>query len=545
MKRIKRLSAMVANQIAAGEVVERPASVLKELLENSLDAGATDIQIQVSQGGLSFIRVKDNGHGILKEDLALSLIRHATSKVSQITDLSAISSLGFRGEALASIVSVAKCVISSKPEKQQTAWSASVKGDELEPYLYPASPFDGTTVEVRDLFYNTPARRKFLKSVRTELNHIDHLVKSCALSHPQTSFTLSHQGKELRRYGRCDALAERVKQVMGPRFCEKTYYLEYANTGYQLRGWVGDEGTFRKSADCQYFFINHRAIRDKLTMHAIRNAYHQLGFDMDNGFASYVLSLEVPLDEVDVNVHPTKHEVRFSDPSFVHDFIQKSIKMALEEVRSSSESSDELPSDDIRVSVIQAKESQKSGEMTARPGVPNYTPSLNLEIYKPKPKGQSHFWRHYHFSFKQDLLVIDLKKDKNLIWDALLKKAELEPFPVRICLFPYPLSHPIKIHPKLEKLGFIIKKNMQGDYLLQGIPSFLKEQTIHEMIEGLEDTATPVIDSVVKILRSQSWELFKQDEFFEDFLLRPNMAYQKAMDEQAFDALFNKEDVTD
>lgn len=327
MTRIQKLPTLLANQIAAGEVIERPASVVKELVENSIDAGATQIEIDIEQGGTRLIRIRDNGQGIHPEDLPLALSRHATSKIRTPNDLGEIQTLGFRGEALASIGSVSRLTLTSAQAKQ-TAWQANVEGD-VEPVIKPAAHPPGTTIEVRDLFFNTPARRKFLRAEKTEFDHIDELIKRMALSSFAVNFTLKHNQRLIRQYFAAEdkTATARLSALCGPAFVENAAYIESEGAGMALRGWIALPTFSRSQADLQYFYVNHRIVRDKTVMHALKTAYHDVLYR--DRYPAYVLFLTIAPQAVDVNVHPTKHEVRFRDGRTVHDFIFKSISDAL------------------------------------------------------------------------------------------------------------------------------------------------------------------------------------------------------------------------
>ncbi|OCG05184.1 DNA mismatch repair endonuclease MutL [Gilliamella sp. wkB112] len=315
------LSPQLANQIAAGEVVERPASVIKELVENSLDAGSTQIDIDLEQGGCKLIRIRDNGCGIAKDELALALARHATSKISTLDDLEAIISLGFRGEALASISSVSRLTLTSRTAEQSEAWQVYAEGRDMTPTIKPAAHPVGSTVEVLDLFYNTPARRRFLKTEKTEFMHIEEFVRRIALARPDVTFNLQHNGKLVTQY-RSSVLAKRVELVCGRAFMQKAVTLDWQHDDLLIQGWVASSET----SDLQYFYVNGRVIKDKLLNHALRQAY----ISRTNEQQSYVVFLQLDPKQVDVNVHPSKHEVRFHEARLVHDFVYQAIVMALE-----------------------------------------------------------------------------------------------------------------------------------------------------------------------------------------------------------------------
>ncbi|HIF73847.1 MAG TPA: DNA mismatch repair endonuclease MutL [Porticoccaceae bacterium] len=343
MTRINLLSQRLANQIAAGEVVERPASVIKELLENSLDAGASRIEVEIEQGGVKRMRIRDNGQGIHKDDLALALSRHATSKIAELNDLENIASLGFRGEALASISSVSRLSMTSKTpvheqssnqtaanKAEENAWKVEVAGQEMETSLEPAAHPQGTTVEVRDLFFNTPARKKFLKTEKTEFSRIDEVVKRIALSRFDVQFSLDHNHRAIHKLLPANSEQEqqrRVALVCGPAFAENSVFVEMEGPGLKLWGWVSLPTFSRSQADLQYFYVNGRIIRDKLVTHAVKQAYRDVLFH--GRHPAYVLYLELSPATVDVNVHPTKHEVRFRDGRLVHDFLFSSLHKAL------------------------------------------------------------------------------------------------------------------------------------------------------------------------------------------------------------------------
>ncbi len=348
MSKIKLLSPRLANQIAAGEVVERPASVVKELLENSLDADTRRIEVDIEAGGSKLIRVRDDGAGMTAEDLPLSLGRHATSKIASMEDLEQVVSLGFRGEALASISSVSRLAITSNDGDENSAGNCAESGGrDMEVTVKPAPHPRGTTVEVRDLFFNTPARRKFLRTEKTEFNHLEEVVKRQALSRYDVAFSLRHNQRVVHQLRECSSQAERerrVAQVCGPAFMEQALYIEADIGELKLWGWVGLPTFSRSQADLQYFFVNGRVVKDKLVAHAIRQAYRDVLYH--GRHPAFVLYLELEPALVDVNVHPTKYEVRFREGRSVHDFIFRSLHRALADVRPGTvQDSDEMGSD--------------------------------------------------------------------------------------------------------------------------------------------------------------------------------------------------------
>ena len=329
MPKIHTLSPQLANQIAAGEVVERPSSVLKELSENSLDAGAKRIEVEVEQGGTKLIRVRDDGCGISESDLPLALSRHATSKILGLEDLEAVATLGFRGEALASIASVSRLALTSN-SGEGSGWKAVSEGRDMEVELQPAAHPQGTSVEVRDLFFNTPARRKFLRTENTEYKRIDDCLKKLALSRMDVAFSLKHNQKVQFSLRPANSQAEQEKRVAdlcGPQFMEQALFVDNDRTGIRLWGWIGLPTFSRSQADLQYFFVNGRSIRDKVVSHAVRQAYQDVLYH--GRHPAYVLFLEILPADVDVNVHPTKHEVRFRESGSIHSFVSTTLKKAL------------------------------------------------------------------------------------------------------------------------------------------------------------------------------------------------------------------------
>jgi DNA mismatch repair protein MutL len=332
--RIKPLPPRLANQIAAGEVVERPAAIVKELVENSIDAGATRVRIHIEEGGVRCIRIQDDGCGIDRDDLPFALSRHATSKIHSFGDLEQVATLGFRGEALASIASVSRLSLVSRARGQAEAWEVVAEGVDMQPQVRPAAGEPGTRVEVRDLFFNTPARRKFLKTDKTEMGHIQTQFKRLSLSHFAVGFDLFNQGKALFQLPPASTQAGmqgRVAQLLGREFVDNSISLDADAGGLALFGWVGLPFAARHQADQQFFYVNGRAVRDPLVGHAIRQAFRDVLYGQKH--PAYVLFLTLDPADVDVNVHPTKHEVRFRDARRVHGFIFSRLSQALADVR--------------------------------------------------------------------------------------------------------------------------------------------------------------------------------------------------------------------
>lgn len=330
---IRPLSTELVNQIAAGEVIERPASVVKELVENSLDAAATRIDIDLEAGGARLIRVRDNGSGIAADELPLAVDTHATSKVASFDDLEHVATMGFRGEALASVASVARFALTSRPpdaEMAMTVTSANGQWQEPRPAQHPP----GSSVEVRDLFHNVPARRKFLRTARTEFGHVDDLVKTLALAHPDVEIRLTHNDKAVRVYQAAhdeDALLARLAEVLGSEFPGHSLRVEQEGAGMRLAGWVGLPTAARARPDHQYFFVNGRSVRDRTVAHAVRQAYADVLYNGRHPVFALFLTLDPA--GVDVNVHPAKHEVRFREQRLVHDFLFRNLHEALAQTR--------------------------------------------------------------------------------------------------------------------------------------------------------------------------------------------------------------------
>ena len=376
---IQVLSPQLANQIAAGEVVERPASVLKELVENSLDAGAQSIDIDIEQGGVKLIRIRDDGCGIAEDDLPLALSRHATSKIGNLEDLEAVSSLGFRGEALASIASVSRLSLTSN-HGEGTAWKAVSEGRDMDVDIQPASHPVGTSVEVRDLFFNTPARRKFLRTEKTEYNRIDESIKKLALSRFDVAFNLRHNQRaqlSLRPAATQLEQEKRVADICGAPFMEQALYVDNDRHGLRLWGWIGLPTFSRSQADLQHFFVNGRSIRDKVVSHAVRQAYQDVLYH--GRHPAYVLFLEITPADVDVNVHPTKHEVRFRESGSIHSFISSTIKKALAEDRPQ----DHLQSNDSSIPGNSGQPFSPQPDQQAT----QWQPSMQFSDHRPSSHG--------------------------------------------------------------------------------------------------------------------------------------------------------------
>ncbi|CAD7733233.1 DNA mismatch repair protein MutL [Xanthomonas hydrangeae] len=328
---IRQLPDILINQIAAGEVVERPASVVKELVENALDAGATRVDIELEEGGVRLIRIRDNGGGIPPDELPLAVSRHATSKIASLDDLETVATLGFRGEALPSIASVSRFTLVSRRHDAEHGSALEIEGGRLGE-VTPRAHAPGTTVEVRELFYNVPARRKFLRAERTELGHIEEWLRSLALARPDVELRVAHNGKPSRRYKPGDLYSDaRLGETLGEDFARQALRVDHSGAGLRLHGWVAQPHYSRASTDQQYLYVNGRSVRDRSVAHAVKMAYGDVLFHGRQ--PAYVLFLELDPARVDVNVHPAKHEVRFREARLIHDFVYRTLQDALAHTR--------------------------------------------------------------------------------------------------------------------------------------------------------------------------------------------------------------------
>lgn len=358
--RIRPMPVQLVNQIAAGEVVERPASVVKELLENSLDAGATRISIDIEKGGIKLIRIVDDGHGIHRDDLVLSLSAHATSKISNLDDLEHVTSLGFRGEALPSIASVSHLQLTSRWQDSDESWQVTMHNSKASD-IKPAASKPGTTIEVRDLFFNVPARRKFLRTEKTEFSHLEDVVKRISLSRFDVAVTLRHNQRVVKQFHAAASQLEqekRVAEIFGPAFIEQAVYMDFEYEGLHLWGWIAQPTFSRSQADMQYFYVNGRVVKDRLVSHAVRQAYSDVLYH--GRHPAYVLFFECAPSIVDVNAHPGKHEVRFRQSRQVHDFLFRAIHKSIAEVMAGDAKSHEYShfSSDSNTAAVQTSSEQ-------------------------------------------------------------------------------------------------------------------------------------------------------------------------------------------
>jgi DNA mismatch repair protein MutL len=377
---IRQLSDVLINQIAAGEVIERPSSVVKELVENAFDAGAGKVEVDIEEGGARLIRVRDDGGGIPAAEIPLAVQRHATSKIAGLDDLESVMTLGFRGEALPSIASVSRFRLLSRLAEAEHAVALSIEGGsigELEPAQHPP----GTAVEVRDLFYNVPARRRFLRAERTEFAHIDELLRTLALAHMDRHLRLVHNGKVVRQYraaGEAAGRLRRLGETLGEGFASQCLAIEHEGAGLHLVGWLGLPTASRSQADQQYFFVNGRAVRDRVVAHAVRQAYADVLFH--GRHPAFVLYLTLDPRRVDVNVHPAKHEVRFRDGRLVHDFLFRSLHEALSATRAGAVAPPQgaaVAQPDAAAPPMASAASGHSGAASAGGGTPRYGSSYS------------------------------------------------------------------------------------------------------------------------------------------------------------------------
>ncbi len=505
MSRIKQLNSRLANQIAAGEVVERPASVVKELLENSLDAASTRIDVSIESGGTRLIKVRDNGEGIEKDDLLLSMSRHATSKISTASDLEAVTTLGFRGEALASIASISRLKLTSNVQESSTAgWSVSTGTAETALETMPAAHPRGTTVEVNDLFYNTPARRKFLRTERTEYQKIDEVMRKISLSHPSVTLTLSHNGKLLRQYSACETAEDerrRIANVFGQSFVDNAFYFEEENHGMRLWGWVALPTFSRSQSDQQFFFVNDRIIRDKLITHAVRQAYADVLYHGRQPV--FALFFRVDPKLVDVNVHPTKHEVRFRDSRSVHDFIFRTIYKLLADVRPADTA---LSTEDpVAVSPVQRNFSLGTGSTNARVGeqLQHYStllaeeslPEVDDESDVP-PLGYAVAQLHGIYivaQSRQGMVIVDMHAAHERITYERLKKATDEAGVIsQPLLIPLPVavseaeSEAVEEYSEeLKSLGIEVSRTSEESLIIRAIPALLSRNNAEQLVRDV------------------------------------------------------------
>ncbi|WP_158616452.1 DNA mismatch repair endonuclease MutL [Legionella septentrionalis] len=508
--RIHQLPPEIANQIAAGEVVERPASVVKELLENSTDASADAIHIEVDFGGLNRIKVSDNGCGILAEDLPLAVMAHATSKITKLEDLYAITSMGFRGEALASIASVSRLDLYSRPALQPHAMHLQVENSIIN--IMPCARAPGTTVEVLDLFFNAPVRKKFLKTERHEFLAIEQVAKRFALGNPHIALTLKHNDKQI--FALAAAACEntkllRIKKLLGKGFLENAIYINVKQGQFSLEGWVSNPNLQRSQNDKQWFYINQRMVRDKLIQHAIRQAYEEI---LHPGrFPVCVLYLALPAEQVDVNVHPTKHEVRFQQPRAVHDFITTELKRVL------------IPEEKIAVNhFIKPPVANKFTELRE--------PHADFSI-SPIGKDNTSVWLPLNDEFtlifiKDVPFLVDIKQLQYQQKLAFLMEAGF-PLPHRPLLVPIIIAlQPAQVKAVAIQQQALLKVGIQFDFVsdvqiaIRSIPKCLPHLDIKQVFLNLSEQRLDARDDWLKFLvqcqafHAEQLSLDEKDELY-------------------------------
>ncbi len=538
MSSIEILSPRLANQIAAGEVVERPASVLKEVLENALDADADQVDISIESGGVKSIKVRDNGRGVDKSDLRLALSRHATSKIKTLEDLESVATLGFRGEALASIASVSRLVMTSNAKEDSSeGWQVFSQGRDMETELKPSAHPKGTTVEIRDLFFNTPARRKFLRKEKTELNHLQEVFKRQALSRFDVALSFAHNGKVLHQLKQCQNQRDkeqRVAKVCGAEFMNNTVFVEAEAGSMRLSGWIALPSFSRSQNDLQHFYVNGRVIKDRLVAHAIKQAYSDVMYH--GRFSAFVLYLDIDPDEVDVNVHPTKHEVRFRESRTIHGFLFRSIHRALAEVRpESSAVSDAEEVLAYNTSEIVSAPQVASGAITpVQSGIDFSAAETNFQptVYASSSPSGDYLSRvrqtqqgysamaavpvedeadmpsdvpplgfavaQLHGVFilsqaKDGLIVVDMHAaHERIVYERMKASAEGEGIRSQPLLVPLGISMSQKegdivddYHEEFSRLGFIVERVSEESVVVRQVPTLLHKADIEQLVRDV------------------------------------------------------------
>jgi len=504
---IRELPGHLINQIAAGEVVERPASVVKELVENSLDSGAHEITIDVLAGGSKLMRVRDNGSGIDKSELALALSRHATSKISSLDDLEAVVSLGFRGEALPSIASVARLELVSRTATSDSAWQVQADSGEITPPRPAAHP-QGTTVEVHDLFYNTPARRRFLRTERTEFGHIEKWLRRLALSRPGVAFTLTHNRRVVLQLPTAESdegRLRRIAKICGEGFAEQALFLQHETDGMALEGWLALPTYNRSQPDQQFWFVNGRSISDKTLSHAARHAFRDVLFH--GRFPAYVLNLTMDPSAVDANAHPAKHEVRFRDGRRVHGVVSQAIEAALVETRPGGHGS--MPASIVRpagssqhtMSLPSAGYAQPAGVREALAGygaLSSGATALQVDVepgdIPPLGFALAQLAGVYILAENKDgLIVVDMHAaherityeklkdsfdDKSLVRQPLL-------VPVTVAVAENEADIVENSTARLEEIGLVVDRAGPTSLLVREVPALLKNSDVESLLRDL------------------------------------------------------------
>jgi DNA mismatch repair protein MutL len=522
MSAIRLLPDLLINQIAAGEVIERPAAALKELLENSLDAGATEISVQLDGGGIKLLRVQDNGHGISKDELPLALMRHATSKIASLDDLQQVASMGFRGEALASIAAVAQLTLTSRTGSDTHGWKTEAIDGRLGE-IAPASHTQGTTVEIREIYFNTPARRKFLKSEATEFAWCEEAFKRIALSRPDVAFSLQHNGRTIWQLSALQgelAAQKRVAALLGEEFGQAAVPVSRVVANLSLRGLAALPAYSRASRDAQYFFVNGRFVRDKVAGHALRQAYQDILHHQRH--PAFVLFLELPPEQVDVNVHPAKSEVRFRESQGIHQFIFHTLQQALAVPASgqdtaattSQQSASYIPAQqNIRLGVSQSGSafqvweafSGKTGNETGNAETSSGTPPApfpfsQYEVIPPLGFALAQLSGVYILAQNaQGLIVVDMHAaHERIVYEKLKASLDAEQIATQPLLIPVSfLADKLEVatveaeQVALKKLGFDIAPLSPTSLAVRAMPVMLKqseaEAAAHDVIDELRE----------------------------------------------------------
>jgi len=516
---IQKLPDNLINQIAAGEVIERPASVIKELVENSIDATASSITIDLEKGGIQRILIRDNGTGIEKDQLATALTRHATSKIQSMDDLQNIHSLGFRGEALPSIASVSRLSITSNTEQSNQGWALHCEGGNSDQQPKPAAHTKGTSVEINDIFYNTPARRKFLRTEKTEYSHSELVVRRLALSNFHTSITLRHNQKtiySLPAAQNVDDKVSRLEKLLGKAFIEHAIYVERAIDDMKLYGWIAAPTFSRGQADLQYQYVNDRHIRDKTISHAVKLAFQDVLYH--GRHPAYVLFLEVDPSSVDVNAHPAKHEVRFHDTRAIHSFVRQTIKQAVSEFRPSTidtrdlnKLSENTSADTLTVQSYIPTSSSSPGanrqfqalysSAVAEPQI-NYQPSLDTKASSHDENddmpllGYAVAQLHGIYILAQNkdgLVLVDMHAAHERVVYEQLKSSQLSDnlarqqllVPLQIVVTEAEASLVDRQHALFDSFGFDINRLGDTSIVIRTIPSILSTVDIPELIRDV------------------------------------------------------------
>ncbi|QIV94778.1 DNA mismatch repair endonuclease MutL [Allofrancisella frigidaquae] len=518
-RQIKILPQNLANQIAAGEVIERPSSVVKELVENAIDAGASNIVIEIQDGGKSFIRIRDNGNGITKQDMALALVAHATSKVYTLEELEAVASMGFRGEALASIASVSKLKIISKHIQAQDAWQINNHTNEV----VPAAHITGTTIEVSELFYNTPARRKFLKKDNTEFLHVFDLLKKYMLCYFGVSFKFIHNGKEIKNLIAAEDIQlkyNRVLDLYSQEFIENAIYIDENAGDAHLWGWVASPRYNRTKADMQSFYLNGRIIKDKIVSHAVKTAYKDVMYG--NRYPAFLLYLDMDYREVDVNVHPAKSEVRFRNQRFIYDFLFGKINKAITTSADVQTNNDDLNYNlqqkktsvnnplnignmSLDISITDTQPTSKVFEYAVTENNNNNNSKNELHINQPKKEGglgQAICQIHGIYILSQvdgGVVLVDMHAAHERILYEEMKKtwhADADKFKQNL-LMPLTCQLSSNIVATIdenllvfEKLGFEISIVADDAVLVRAVPIYVKNKDIHDLISNVATELT-------------------------------------------------------